>query len=123
MSAKSRFEKVEPGLLRHTSTGVFYVRKTFRHLRIPDLFESLRETKISAARREAQRRIESHKTRYLGGALETDRRLACGHADRRNHRGDEGHGHAEAPQGYPGESAHVLGRAQEALGLDGREPP
>lgn len=67
------YEKIDSGLFRHRATGIYYVRKSFKHLRIPELFESLRTDKITAARREIQRKIEAHKERYLGGKTVTDR--------------------------------------------------
>lgn len=69
----STYEKIDSGLWRHRKTGIFYVRKSFKHLRIPELFESLRTDKITTARREMLRHIEDHKARYLGGKTVTDR--------------------------------------------------
>lgn len=70
---KPTYIKIEPALYLHSVSGVYYVRKSFKHLRIPELFESLRTDKITAARREVQRKIEGHKARYLGGKTVTSR--------------------------------------------------
>lgn len=81
MSAKLRliesgsrptYVKVEPGIYRHTN-GTLYGRKSMKHLRIPEFFESLRTEKITEARREFQRQLEAHKARYMGGKTVTER--------------------------------------------------
>lgn len=71
-----KYVRVEAGIYQRTDTGIFYVRKSFKRLKIPELFESLHETKITPARREAERKINEHKARYLGGGgdIERDKR-------------------------------------------------
>lgn len=64
---EKKFVKVSDNLFLHTLTGVYYVRKTFRRYRIPDLFESTREEKITKAKAKAQQLITEHMTRYLAG--------------------------------------------------------
>lgn len=66
------YVRVEPGIYRH-SNGTLYGRKSLKHLRIPEFFESLRTDKITVARREFQRKLEEHKARYLGGKTITER--------------------------------------------------
>lgn len=66
------YVRVEASLYLHTVSGVYYVRKSFKHLKIPDLFESLRTEKVTVARREIQRKIEAHRAKYLGGRTVTD---------------------------------------------------
>lgn len=63
---KKVFVRVDGALYLNTETGVYFGRKTFRHLRIPDFFQSLRETKITAARRVLEKKLEEHKAKYLG---------------------------------------------------------
>jgi len=53
-------------LLLHTDSKRYYVRKTFKRYRIPDLFESTREVKIGKAKSTAARMIADHLAKYLG---------------------------------------------------------
>lgn len=66
-SEKPRFVSIESGLVLNTESGVFYVRKTFRRYRIPDLFESTRETKIQKARARRDQLVADHLAKYLKG--------------------------------------------------------
>lgn len=50
----------------HIPTGVYYVRKTFKRYRIPELFESLGVTTIGKAKGLADERVKAHLDRWLG---------------------------------------------------------
>lgn len=67
LASQKRFVSIEPGLVLNTETGIFYARKTFRRYRIPDLFESTRETKIQRARAKRDQLVADHMGKYLKG--------------------------------------------------------
>ncbi len=60
------YRKVSDVLWLHTGNKTYYVRKTFRRLRIPDLFESTRESTIAKAKSKADQLIADHQAKYLG---------------------------------------------------------
>lgn len=62
---EKRFVKVDEALFLNTETGVFYARKSFRRYRIPELFESTRETKIQRARAKRDQLVADHMAKYL----------------------------------------------------------
>lgn len=55
------------GLLLHTKSGVYYVRKYYKRHKIPDLFASTRETNLRRARSKAEELMAAHLAQYLGG--------------------------------------------------------
>lgn len=65
---KPSYVKVAGHLFLNTKTGVYYVRKTFRRYRIPDLFQSTLQTKLSKAKAKADQMIADHMNHYLGGS-------------------------------------------------------
>jgi integrase len=62
---KARYVRVADALFLNTETGIYYARKTFRRYRIPDLFESTRETKIARAKAKRDQLISDHLAKYL----------------------------------------------------------
>lgn len=62
----SRYQKLESFLFLHQDTKKIHVRKTFKKLRIPSLFKSTGEVKVTRARTVALEMIEQHKQKYLG---------------------------------------------------------
>lgn len=71
-----KFKKVGENLYIRTATQIYYVRKTFRRLRIPDLFESTRETQIGKAKAKRDALIQGHLAKYLGGEPTLESRRA-----------------------------------------------
>lgn len=63
---QKRFTKAAENLLLNNRSGVYYVKKSFRRQKIPDLFESTRETKIGRAKSKALEMIQAHLNRYTG---------------------------------------------------------
>jgi integrase len=70
---KSRWEPVTdtsgrdvPGLSRYTPSGVIYVRKTFKALGIPPLFESTHQKTLGKAKTAAEAIIHQWKNKHLG---------------------------------------------------------
>jgi hypothetical protein len=55
-----------PSLRFHNPTGFYYVRKTFKRYRIPELFEPLKETTIGKAKAAAEEKIRDHLDYWLG---------------------------------------------------------
>lgn len=65
-----------PGLLlRERKTGIFYVRKTFRRHRIPDLFESTHCEKKGMAKTIAEDLVQKHLATYLSGSAHEAKRF------------------------------------------------
>lgn len=65
-ASESDFEKIADHLFLRRSTGIYYVRKTFRRLHIPDLFESTHEKGLAKAKAARDQLIQNHLARYLG---------------------------------------------------------
>lgn len=65
---KKRFTKVSPNLYLNSETGIYYVRKTFRRFKIPDLFESTHCDKIGKAKAKADELIKTHLDHYMSGS-------------------------------------------------------
>jgi integrase len=61
----SRGKKI-PHFTRHTKTGIFYFRKTFKKIRIPPLQFSTEEDTLGRARTKVDVEIQRHKNRHLG---------------------------------------------------------
>ena len=61
-----KMKKAGNHLFLNEETGFYYVRKTFRRLNIPDLFESTRERTKGKAQTVAEARIAEHQSMYLG---------------------------------------------------------
>jgi integrase len=61
-----KFIKVAPYLYLSSETGFFFVRRTFRRLRIPDLFSSTKEKRLNKAKVIAEQKIAEHMAQYLG---------------------------------------------------------
>jgi integrase len=79
-SRKGRFKILIPGLLLlERKTGVYYVRKTFRRHRIPDLFESLLVTEKECgkvkAKAMAEDKVQQHQALYLGDQAVSSKRF------------------------------------------------
>jgi integrase len=64
---QKRFVRVAPYVFLNTETGVYYVRKSFHRHRIPELFETTRETKLGRAKAKADELIQAHLDHYLSG--------------------------------------------------------
>lgn len=64
---EKRFIKVGDDLYLNTLSGYFFVRKSFKRLRIPPLFETTKEQKIGKAKSKAAEMITAHMNKYLGG--------------------------------------------------------
>jgi integrase len=60
-----KFQKAGTYLQLHTGTGFYYVRKSFRRLRIPDLFATTKEKRKQKAQAIADQMIADHMARYL----------------------------------------------------------
>ena len=62
-----KMEKVSDGLFLNKENGIYYVRKTFRKDRIPDLFKSTGCKTKGKAKSKSQAIIDQHRERYLSG--------------------------------------------------------
>lgn len=71
-----RFIRVTETLRLNTETGFYYVRKSFKRDRIPELFATTKETTKGAALRHVDKMIEDHRKKYLSGAVVTGRHAA-----------------------------------------------
>jgi len=58
--------KIAPYLFLNDENGFYYVRKSFKKLRIPDLYESTKERTKGKAQAVANARIAEHQMKYLG---------------------------------------------------------
>ena len=66
IASDSKFVKVEGFLFLHRENGFFYVIKSFKRYKIPNLFKSTKEKTIKKARAKAEELIADHMSEYLG---------------------------------------------------------
>jgi integrase len=64
---QKRFVRVSDDLWLNNQSGYYYVRKTFKRLRIPPLFETTKETTLGKAKSKAAQLVTEHMNKYLGG--------------------------------------------------------
>lgn len=62
-----RYKKVAPYLYLNQENGFYYVRKSFKRLRLPDLFASTKEKKKLKAQAIAEQMIADHQSSFIGG--------------------------------------------------------
>lgn len=63
--SQTKYKKIADNLFLNTSTQVYYVRKSFKRFRIPELFTSTHETKVGKAKSKAAELIQEHLNKYL----------------------------------------------------------
>lgn len=64
---KSKWKPAKHDLTIYVPTGIYYVRKSFRRLKIPSLFRTTGEKTIGRARAKAQDLIQAHIDFYIHG--------------------------------------------------------